>query len=441
MVREPAFATSNYWLNAVMPDYDWAGERDAPLAAANDAGLMCRPAWISDAPSTDVSQPPTRARSSGGDDRSASHQHPFKRESGSVVAILGEELGRKFMLPLEVPAFGGELPLGCDPLLADPIALSASCLAFSHGRAALRWLCQWRGHFDCAVLSAYTCPTVIDLLDSLGIRMRFVDILHGDWEAVVRTENGRLLVLVPAFLGHDPDADLPALATAVGEHGLVLVDAAQTAFGHLSIEELDNVAVLSDPRKCTALGDGAILRMRGVSEAERAFVKTLPWAMGPVAAKISARWLMACRSPANEPDALALVAQAERGWPDTPHRMSDAGLWWLSWLDPHAHARARQRNWAALAQALGDAVEVVRLSGGVPFNLSILVDDRANLLARLRAARVFATPLWPNARQGSDHCPRAADFMRRLVGLPIDQRYTELDMHELAKRVRLCLRH
>ena len=266
------------------------------------------------------------------------------------------------MLPLEVPAFGGELPLGCDPLLADPIALSASCLAFSHGRAALRWLCQWRGHFDCAVLSAYTCPTVIDLLDSLGIRMRFVDILHGDWEAVVRTENGRLLVLVPAFLGHDPDADLPALATAVGEHGLVLVDAAQTAFGHLLIEELDNVAVLSDPRKCTALGDGAILRMRGVSEAERAFVKTLPWAMGPVAAKISARWLMACRSPANEPDALALVAQAERGWPDTPHRMSDAGLWWLSWLDPHAHARARQRNWAALAQALGDAVR-----GRAPF--------------------------------------------------------------------------
>ena len=45
VVREPAFATSNYWLNAVMLDESQAGKRDALLAAANDAGLMCRPAW------------------------------------------------------------------------------------------------------------------------------------------------------------------------------------------------------------------------------------------------------------------------------------------------------------------------------------------------------------------------------------------------------------
>ncbi|QGM47964.1 LegC family aminotransferase [Methylocystis heyeri] len=43
--REPAFATSNYWLNAVMLDEDRVSERDTLLAAANDAGLMCRPAW------------------------------------------------------------------------------------------------------------------------------------------------------------------------------------------------------------------------------------------------------------------------------------------------------------------------------------------------------------------------------------------------------------
>jgi perosamine synthetase len=46
VVREPAFGTSNYWLNAVMLDEDRAGERDTLLAAANDAGLMCRPAWM-----------------------------------------------------------------------------------------------------------------------------------------------------------------------------------------------------------------------------------------------------------------------------------------------------------------------------------------------------------------------------------------------------------
>lgn len=44
-VREPTFAHSNYWLNAVMLDADRADERDALLATANDAGIMCRPAW------------------------------------------------------------------------------------------------------------------------------------------------------------------------------------------------------------------------------------------------------------------------------------------------------------------------------------------------------------------------------------------------------------
>jgi perosamine synthetase len=44
--REPSFATSNYWLNAVLLDESETSARDVLLAAANDAGLMCRPPWI-----------------------------------------------------------------------------------------------------------------------------------------------------------------------------------------------------------------------------------------------------------------------------------------------------------------------------------------------------------------------------------------------------------
>ncbi|QGM45245.1 hypothetical protein [Methylocystis heyeri] len=338
------------------------------------------------------------------------------------------------------PAFGGELPLGCDPLLAEPSPLPESCLAFSHGRAALRWLCERSGRFDCAVISAYTCPTVPALLEKIGLRLRLVDVFSADWEQAVGSEKGRLLVVAPAFLGHEPAVDVSRLAAAVGESGLVVIDAAQTAFGHLSFETAENTAVISGPRKCASLGDGAILRMHRVSEEERARVKRLPWAIEAVAAKLAARSLMACRSPENEPDALAFTARAEAAWPDAPHRVSDSGLWRLSWLDPKAHADARWRNWKALEQALGDHVEILRLPGGTPFNLSILVEDRAAVLARLHAARVFATALWPNARRRHDLHPRAEDLARRLVGLPIDQRYTEADMLELAKRVRRCMR-
>jgi len=43
--EEPVFARSNYWLNAILLDADFANERDAVLAALNDAGIMARPIW------------------------------------------------------------------------------------------------------------------------------------------------------------------------------------------------------------------------------------------------------------------------------------------------------------------------------------------------------------------------------------------------------------
>jgi perosamine synthetase len=42
---EPPFATSNYWLNVMLLDPSFSGQRDAVLEATNTAGLMTRPAW------------------------------------------------------------------------------------------------------------------------------------------------------------------------------------------------------------------------------------------------------------------------------------------------------------------------------------------------------------------------------------------------------------
>lgn len=45
VVREPEGSRSNYWLCAILLDAGHSGERDAVLAATNDAGYMTRPAW------------------------------------------------------------------------------------------------------------------------------------------------------------------------------------------------------------------------------------------------------------------------------------------------------------------------------------------------------------------------------------------------------------
>lgn len=45
LVAEPEGCRSNYWLQTLLLDESAAGQRDAILAATNDAGLMTRPAW------------------------------------------------------------------------------------------------------------------------------------------------------------------------------------------------------------------------------------------------------------------------------------------------------------------------------------------------------------------------------------------------------------
>lgn len=43
--KEPSFAKSNYWLNAILLARDVADKRDELLAVLNDAGIMSRPIW------------------------------------------------------------------------------------------------------------------------------------------------------------------------------------------------------------------------------------------------------------------------------------------------------------------------------------------------------------------------------------------------------------
>lgn len=42
---EPTGSKSNYWLNTLLLDEEFAGQRDALLEATNNAGIMTRPAW------------------------------------------------------------------------------------------------------------------------------------------------------------------------------------------------------------------------------------------------------------------------------------------------------------------------------------------------------------------------------------------------------------
>jgi hypothetical protein len=340
--------------------------------------------------------------------------------------------------------FGGELPLGCDPLAPSPSPLPGNVLAFSHGRAALSWLAAARGPFASAALCAYTCPTVPAHLARLGLALGFFDYGDADIAETVAALPGRCLVVVPAPFGLLPWVDAAALAGALGAGCTVVVDAAQTAFGALDLPLPPGGAVLSCPRKTAALGDGALLALDGCRDEDRAAVDALPTAEAAARAKQAARALFAAGKTGCERDALALARRGEALLPPEPRRMSDESRRGLARIDRESHRARRRRNAMRLAERLAGRAEFAwrgpfARPPAVPYDFPILHADRARLLADLGARRVFATPLWPDAVHDRARHPHAADLVRRLVALPVDQRYGDAEMDRLAELVRQCL--
>lgn len=335
------------------------------------------------------------------------------------------------------PRFGGELPAGVDAMRAAPEPFPPRALLFSHGRAALGWLIRRRGPFDRALVCAYTCPTVPAYLEQQGLNVELFDVL-ADREQIGKAasaRSGRTLILAPTLFGFAPWIDAVALASDFGERGMVVVDAAQTAFGHIDFQPPPGGAVLSCPRKATAIGDGAVLILDGADEADVTAVAALPAALQSAEIKRRGRRLFACGLK-HEAEALALVRAAEKLLPGSPHRISDESRDELSRIDRTAHAEIRKCNHKRLMQRLGDALPAAYLGEGTPFAHPILFSgDRSAFLGRLHQRRVFATPLWPDARHDPVRHPIADRFAKELVLLPIDQRYGVADMDRLAELV------
>lgn len=338
-----------------------------------------------------------------------------------------------------LPRYGGELPLGCDVLASESQPLGDAHLGFSHGRAALRWLLEHRGPFESVAYCAYTCPSVPKHFDRYNLKTGIFDHGESDLIAMLSELPGRCLVLLPAPFGMAPWVDPIGLACAAGGKAMVLVDAAQSAFGHLDFAVPPGGAVLSGPRKALAIGDGAILAVERVTEEERESVSDLPTARDAIHYKQSARALFATGDPASEVEALDLNKRAEAAWPARAHRMSEQSLAHLAHVDRRHHQEARRQNARRLGEQLAGRFRSPLGTEGTPFNFPILVENRGGLLECLHARRVFATPLWPDCRHDPARHPVAADFAERLLALPVDQRYSLEDMDVVAETLLACL--
>lgn len=81
---EPDFALSNYWLNVLLLDKEFAGERDSILELSNRLGIMTRPAWT------------------------LMHKLPMYRECPGMDLSVAEDLERR-IINIPSSAFLGEV--------------------------------------------------------------------------------------------------------------------------------------------------------------------------------------------------------------------------------------------------------------------------------------------------------------------------------------------
>ena len=338
-----------------------------------------------------------------------------------------------FMSNVLVKRFGGTITMGCDPLLRNPRELPENLLFFSHGRAAMIWLIQNLGPFQSAVVCAYTWPEIPRLVGRYGLKVGFFDFGQEDLEELVKSLPGRCLVIVPVFYGFKPWIEYQSLAKKIGDKAVVLLDAAQTAFGFEDYSVPHGGAVMSCPHKATALNDGAVLAVDRLSpELKQKQEKLIPAEEFHMTKK-QGRLLLDTGDEEKEQEGLRLIAGLEEPWrSDPPQRMTDQSKKELACLDAQAHARIRIENYQQLRKRLDGYIPAVDLSLGVPFANPVTVNNREEVLQKLYAKRVFATRLWHNAVYEEKRHPAAADYAKRLMALPIDQRYNRNDMDQLA---------
>ena len=328
---------------------------------------------------------------------------------------------------------GGEIPLFSDRF-GKRGAWAPNWLAFSHGRAALTWLIE-RRRPKSALVCAYTCPSVPTFLRRARIESFFFDVGASCQEIVdlgLRLPRPRLIIL-PALFGSPPWQDPRLLATSLGSSAIVVIDAAQTAFGHRDYSPPPGGATLSCPRKTTALPDGAVLALGSGLTARAPNEPPIPNVA--TAWKHAARALWATCKPEFESEAVKLNHMSENAWPDKPHRISDSSRILLEHMDWRWHRIIRRRNRRLLAGLLAGQIPTWRSDRGTPFNLPIFVREPAALIDQLKEQRIFATALWPDSEHDPDRHPAAAYMVRHLVSLPIDQRHDQNDMSRLGAAV------
>ena len=333
-----------------------------------------------------------------------------------------------------IKKYGGMIPLHTDNLLKKKVSYKNS-LFFSHGRSAMIWLVN-NYSFDCALMCSYTWPAIPKLMKDLKLKIYFFDMYQKGVEKILKKLTGNILLIVPVFYGFKPWINYLKISEKY-KNVFVLLDGAQTAFGHKDYKVPINGAVLSCPHKSTSINDGAILKLHKINKDLYNNYKKIKPDYRFSKIKKKTRILLNSMNQKKELLGIKYSKKLEESWKSAPpKKITQASFSEFSRINYYLHKKKRLQNFYCLKSIIGNKFKTIpNLTPGTPFAYPSLINNRNKVIKKLHSKRIYATPLWPKSFFINKKFKHALKFKKKFIAFPIDQRYSINDIKNMGMKI------
>jgi hypothetical protein len=330
------------------------------------------------------------------------------------------------------PQPGGHTPtFGCPNEVWLDTGRSALKLALEHISSA--------GTSGKAWVPAYVCPSVTHAFKSKGFSVRYYavepDLGLRSLPASFATSDKRDVFLFIHYFGR-PNKDAVRLLSTLSKKPWIIEDAAQAPF--LKSAWVSSDFIFNSLRKAFPQPDGALLG------SPHPFAHKLAEPLDPfISKRVLGKTLR--HSSEDEEKYLRLFEESERELEkeNPPRMISPVSKRLMTQENFSTAAETRKFNYRVLAHALTGMTRVSTLWSDVPddfvpLGLPVVVarDGRDALRSYLRERRIYCPVHWHLDSEVIEETNSAHELSRRILTLPIDQRYGGSDMARVADEIR-----
>jgi hypothetical protein len=270
----------------------------------------------------------------------------------------------------------------------------------------------------------YNCAVVRKALEDAGFTYSFYN-LNADLEPDIDSIEDDAWLLYVHYFGIASDEKISTLA---GKYKNVIFDNTQAFYAKPVLD--DNCMNVYSPRKFVGLVDGGYLVWSGKREVSEDYPQDVSWGR----ASFLFKSIELGTNAAYQDNLDSKVCLA-----DGVKRMSVMTRKMLKSLDYDDLAERRDRNYRVLIERFRNVNQLrLPMNGYAPFVYPLVVENPA-LRSKVVGNKIYTPQWWKYLLDEVPSNSIEAWLSQWLLPLPVDHRYTEGDMEEMADEIILCI--